>query len=169
MLFIPKDKVEGDYFDGSPLSLKQVRLANPNISIPEITLREMQTLKKVADDLGYEVLTATKMEDLLPLVGDSFKERKLTVTGCTKESGEWERIYKPEKIHGGDLTKYRNALRGKRDELLAKSDWTQTSDSPLSDEQKAEWRTYRQQLRDLPEKYDHPVWCKYPDMPKEKE
>jgi hypothetical protein len=100
------------------------------------------------------------------LIPDSFKEKKLTVTGCTKESGEWERIFTPEKIHGSDLIGYRNALRGRRDELLAKSDWTQGSDSPLSDEQKAEWRKYRQELRDLPEKYDHPVWCVFPDIPK---
>jgi hypothetical protein len=33
---------------------------------------------------------------------------------------------------------------------LKKCDWTQAADSPLSDEKKAEWATYRQQLRDLP-------------------
>ena len=41
-------------------------------------------------------------------------------------------------------------LRLKRDVLLSESDWTQVSDSPLSDSKKAEWATYRQQLRDLP-------------------
>jgi len=35
---------------------------------------------------------------------------------------------------------------------LKKCDWTQATDSPLSDEKKAEWATYRQQLRDLPSK-----------------
>tara|TARA_R100001129_G_C5254113_1_gene229223 strand:- start:54 stop:272 length:219 start_codon:yes stop_codon:yes gene_type:complete len=33
---------------------------------------------------------------------------------------------------------------------LKKCDWTQATDSPLSDEKKAEWATYRQKLRDLP-------------------
>lgn len=32
---------------------------------------------------------------------------------------------------------------------LASSDWTQMADSPLSQEKKAEWAAYRQQLRDL--------------------
>ena len=41
-------------------------------------------------------------------------------------------------------------LRIKRDLLLTQSDWTQGSDSPLSDSKKAEWKTYRQTLRDLP-------------------
>jgi len=34
--------------------------------------------------------------------------------------------------------------------LLQESDWTTSTDSPLTDEQKAEAVTYRQALRDLP-------------------
>jgi hypothetical protein len=34
--------------------------------------------------------------------------------------------------------------------LLSQSDWTQVVDSPLSDELKAEYKVYRQALRDLP-------------------
>ena len=41
-------------------------------------------------------------------------------------------------------------LRQKRDLRLAGSDWTQMADSPLSNSKKAEWDTYRQALRDLP-------------------
>ena len=45
-------------------------------------------------------------------------------------------------------------IRQKRLRLLAKCDWTQTADSPLSDTKKAEWQTYRQALRDLPDSAD---------------
>ena len=41
-------------------------------------------------------------------------------------------------------------LRKFRDNLLNISDWTQVSDSPLTDTKKTEWATYRQTLRDLP-------------------
>ena len=41
-------------------------------------------------------------------------------------------------------------LRTKRDALLVSSDWTQAADSPLTNEAKASWTTYRQELRDLP-------------------
>ena len=41
-------------------------------------------------------------------------------------------------------------LRGRRTTLLKDSDWTLMPDSPLSDEKKKEWETYRQALRDLP-------------------
>lgn len=44
-------------------------------------------------------------------------------------------------------------IKKKRDFLLLNSDWTQLSDNLLTDEQKAEWRTYRQALRDLPQTY----------------
>lgn len=49
-------------------------------------------------------------------------------------------------------------LRSTRRQLLADTDWTQIPDNGLSEETRAAWRTYRQQLRDLPE---HPNW---PDL-----
>ena len=36
-----------------------------------------------------------------------------------------------------------------RNNLLKNTDYTQFNDSPLSDEEKAAWATYRQELRDL--------------------
>jgi len=42
-------------------------------------------------------------------------------------------------------------IRRKRNSLLTRSDWTQMPDSPLTEEDKILWATYRQQLRDLPE------------------
>ncbi len=39
-------------------------------------------------------------------------------------------------------------LREMRDNLLAESDWTQSRDVTLSND--ADWKTYRQALRDLP-------------------
>lgn len=43
-----------------------------------------------------------------------------------------------------------NFIRYTRDDKLLRSDWTQSADSPLSDAKKAEWATYRQELRDMP-------------------
>jgi hypothetical protein len=40
-------------------------------------------------------------------------------------------------------------IRVQRNELLLESDWTQLSDSSLSEEKKIEWQTYRQELRDI--------------------
>jgi len=41
------------------------------------------------------------------------------------------------------------SLRFARNSALQKTDWTQAADSPLSNSKKAEWVTYRQELRDL--------------------
>ena len=58
-------------------------------------------------------------------------------------------------------------LRTERNALLASSDWTQAADSPLTDEVKATWATYRQELRDIPETHasnpDAVVWPTPPE------
>ena len=49
-------------------------------------------------------------------------------------------------------------LRRRRNQLLIESDWTQSRDVFLPNDEK--WKTYRQQLRDLPKNTDpmNPVW-----------
>jgi hypothetical protein len=56
-------------------------------------------------------------------------------------------------------------LRTKRNSLLASTDWTQSPDSPLTAEAKAEWATYRQSLRDLPSNTPDPTNPSWPDEP----
>lgn len=45
-------------------------------------------------------------------------------------------------------------VRLHRNALLSQCDWTQLPDVPLTAEQKAQWATYRQALRDLPNQSD---------------
>ena len=49
-------------------------------------------------------------------------------------------------------------LRRRRNQLLTESDWTQSRDVFLPNDE--EWKTYRQQLRDLPKNTEpmNPVW-----------
>ena len=56
-------------------------------------------------------------------------------------------------------------LRTKRNSLLTSSDWTQSTDTQLSDEDKASWATYRQELRDLPSNTVDPTNPSWPDAP----
>lgn len=46
--------------------------------------------------------------------------------------------------------------RNTRNQLLADSDWTVLTDSPLTTAQKTKWKTYRASLRDLPASEDWP-------------
>ena len=50
------------------------------------------------------------------------------------------------KENGHDLMYY---LRCARNTKLQDCDWTQSSDSALSDSEKVKWVTYRQELRDM--------------------
>jgi hypothetical protein len=44
-----------------------------------------------------------------------------------------------------------DAIRSQRDALLTSCDWTMLADAPLTAAKKAEWTTYRQALRDIPD------------------
>ncbi|HAS6077964.1 TPA: hypothetical protein I7141_18985 [Vibrio vulnificus] len=56
-------------------------------------------------------------------------------------------------------------IRKYRDYLIAKTDWTQMPDAPLSGEKKSEFATYRQALRDIPQNVGNPDDVVYPDKP----
>lgn len=54
---------------------------------------------------------------------------------------------------------------GTRNSLLANSDWTQLADVPLTAEEKADWATYRQALRDVPSQPGFPNNIVWPAAP----
>ncbi len=62
-----------------------------------------------------------------------------------------------------------DVIRMQRIKLLASCDWTQALDSPLSESKRAEWATYRQALRDMPDTHadvnnvDDIVWPTQPN------
>jgi len=55
--------------------------------------------------------------------------------------------------------------RAERNKKLAACDWTQLADSPLTDEQKTAWGTYRQALRDVPAQDGFPWEITWPSEP----
>ena len=75
--------------------------------------------------------------------GTEFKKDKPVYPGpwCYWENNAW--VLDREKLDA--------EIRGRRDTKLFNSDyWTQNADSPLTDEKKAEWVTYRASLRNVP-------------------
>jgi hypothetical protein len=69
----------------------------------------------------------------------------------------------------GAFDRERFNLRRARNSLLAASDWVGLSDTALINEQAAEWKMYRQKLRDLPsgldtvEKVNAVTWPEKPE------
>ena len=56
-------------------------------------------------------------------------------------------------------------LRVERDKLLAESDWTGLADSAITSEVSAQWKLYRQRLRDLPAGLNTPAKVKNAKWP----
>lgn len=59
-----------------------------------------------------------------------------------------------------------DGIRMERHELLLQSDWTQMTDSPLTESKKEEWKEYRQALRDITN-YPSPDEVIWPQKPSE--
>ena len=57
------------------------------------------------------------------------------------------------------------SVRIQRDQLLEKSDWTQSNDVSLPND--AEWKTYRQALRDITTQENFPTDVTFPTKPTE--
>lgn len=55
-------------------------------------------------------------------------------------------------------------VRAVRNQLLKESDWTQTLDAPLREEEKEAWRVYRQALRDVPAQEGFPENVTWPEV-----
>lgn len=56
-------------------------------------------------------------------------------------------------------------IKVKRTRLLRETDWTQTIDSSLSAEKQAEFKSYRQLLKDIPQTYTNPDDVVFPEIP----
>ena len=57
------------------------------------------------------------------------------------------------------------SIRDSRNRLLAESDWTQFNDSPLDEETKTAWATYRRELRDITSQEGFPNNITWPEKP----
>ena len=94
-------------------------------------------------------------------------------TRLTNESGTWEYVpLTQEEIDArnaqtADLDLDFAGIRARRDSALAQSDWTDLPNAPLTAPKKAEWQTYRQELRDYPSQSDKvstlPEWPTPPE------
>jgi len=101
---------------------------------------------------------------------DTFLELRYYKDGAWKEREKAPNNYYDWKDEAWvfNSTRCWNAIRGDRNARLQTSDWTQTADSPLTDEKKAEWVLYRAALRDVPSDnpgstgLDQVIW---PDQP----
>lgn len=80
------------------------------------------------------------------------------------EDGKW-RVESPEEVEGRQRAAAWGPVRAERNALLAASDWTQIEDVPMETMVRRQWRAYRQELRDLPQRYEDPAGMIWPSKP----
>lgn len=132
----------------------QWRAANPNISLPRVW--------------NDSVLDALDLDPVLRSPAATTTAYQTSVRDGVEQdaNGNWVEKYVARDMFADDAelgtkaeqeTAYQATLdatvaetnRATRNKLLADSDWTQMNDSPLANETKTAWATYRQELRDL--------------------
>ena len=143
-----------------PYTLGDLRRDNPQTSFP----------KKIGDAILashgiYHVMPETQPEyDPLVqvLVRDPEPHNNETAvneeTGETYETGRWVIGYTAE---NKPQDQAEDAVRNKRDQLLAETDWMALSDVTMS----TEMQSYRQALRDITEQTGFPTSVTWPTKP----
>ena len=88
----------------------------------------------------------------------------LTWMDCPDETvaGQWHLVDGSLQAMPQENQLTMDRLREKRDDLLYKSDWTDSPKNALTDEQHAAWEAYRTELRDLPANTPDPANPSWP-------
>jgi hypothetical protein len=125
-----------------PRTWKQATLDGLNLEAvleaPKPTTGQYETAARngVTQDANNNWVTAWEVRDMF--------------TSYTDEEGVFHSKLEQEQAYQAGLdAKVAESNRTKRDGLLDDSDWTQMNDSPLTNEVKTAWATYRQELRGI--------------------
>ena len=125
-----------------PRTWKQATLDGLNLEAvleaPKPTTGQYETAARngVTQDANNNWVTAWEVRDMF--------------TSYTDDDGVFHSKLEQEQAYQAGLdSKVAESNRTKRDGLLDDTDWTQMNDSPLSNEAKTAWATYRQELRGI--------------------
>jgi len=127
--------------------------------MPKVCILDSTTNKVVN---VVEVDDVNNVPDFIVQEGQVLASNHDAEIGDTWTGTEYDITHRLQIFTDEDLWEYN---RWKRDELLKESDWTASSDNSLSDDKKAEWATYRQALRDVPQTHTEPRDITWPTKP----
>ena len=159
---------------GAITTISQFKAEHPNTSFPK------QITTDILDSYGYDAVLNGAAATVTAPYGVSVRD------GVEEIDGQWFTrfiagpVFTDTTDDEGNVTTaadneaaYRakvdadagTSVRAERDKKLTDTDWTQLSDSPLSDSDKTAWATYRQSLRDLPSSTGFPHTMTWPTEP----
>ena len=142
-------KVNNGQAETYPYTIGRLRRDHPNTSFP----------KRLSDELLAEYDLYRVDSEPQPVYDDKI-ERVAQDSMPVLTDGKWVigwTVYPKEQEQIDRETEAQaESIRSQRNDLLAKCDWTVLVDSPLTEEKKTEWLTYRQELRDISELENFP-------------
>lgn len=102
----------------------------------------------IEGDITPEKAAAFNYVPILENKPELAANQRAEYTGYSKkETGEYSMDWTVTTVDQQEILN--ELVRNRRNFELASSDWTQVADVPLTAEKKAEWATYRQELRNL--------------------
>ena len=149
--------VENGSISQYPIGAVDVKRRYPNTSFA--TPLEGQDLSS----FGVVEVVATDQPTI------DYTTQKLEAGAPAFDGGTWRQVWNVIELSTQEKQTIQDnkaaSIRADRNRLLADCDWTQLSDCPLSDADKAAWSTYRQELRDIPGQSGFPWDISWPNTP----
>lgn len=132
-----------------PYSLGKLKKENPGTSFPET--------------LSASTLAGFDVYEVTPTPAPEYDGKTHTAkTSAAKVNGAWLQTWDVQQL---SFDRASANVRGKRNQLLNDSDWTQLADSPLDADAKAAWALYRENLRMVPQQAGFPWEVQWPEQP----
>jgi len=122
-------------------TIGELRRDNPNTSFP----------KRVSDEMFAEYGVYPCVVQDVDAV--NYETHEVVDGNIEQVDGVWTQLRSAQQRPSNDVAQ---AMRAKRGQLLAETDWTVLQDSPLTDAQTADWVIYRQALRDITDHANFP-------------
>lgn len=161
--------------NGNVISVTEFKAAHPNTSFPK------KITSSIADSFGYDLILPGAQAEVTPPYQVSVRDGVKEVDGRWFENFVAGPLFTDTVDENGNVVKpmedneaeYRQRVDEKAADLvredrsvrLERCDWTQMTDSPLTEEKKAEWATYRQALRDISSAEGFPHSMTWPTEP----
>lgn len=138
--------------DKAPITLENFLLLFPATSFPGYLDAS------ITEPLGFGIYSYSQLPEY-----DHAIEKPVEVLPVRNdEQGVWYQCWDVQPLTDEEKQKVdaeqRKAVLANRDWLLTRSDWTQLPDVNLTETKVAEWRVYRQSLRDLPNDPGFDIW-----------
>jgi hypothetical protein len=132
-----------------PYTQETFKTENPSTKVPsDLSSGYDGTEDQVANNYSVVSVALSPAPDFDNNVEENVETNPTLVDGVWTQT--WNTVALSAEEISANSAAIESGMRARRDRRIASSDWTQLGDAPLTDAQKADYVTYRQELRDIP-------------------